>query len=302
MAATNPTPANDPDKCKAVLRMCGFNDITQTYIGSHGVWMTTNFAGIPYSQMDLFVDSINKPSLFPLPAQGSTDMVMLSYSSIVKMKALRAYLDYKKSRGQPLNPDSFAVGNNITMWIGRMDDLSRFAKLCDKKPSNLPDKLTSLKNYKMFKELFVTYLRQFRSVAAGTPLSYIVQKDITVTTEQHTAMYQSIDDDLMATASHSTPSYRIDNGTVFDLLKPLVIGGEDWAHILKFNIGEQHVIGKILNNRIVMVENPGMHWNYKQKVPQLSPPAKQKLTQALRRRRTLAVRLNIPSICMSALI
>jgi hypothetical protein len=101
MAATNPTPANDPDKWKAVLRVCGFNDITQTYIRSHGVRTMTDFAGIPYSQMDLFVDSINKPSLFPLPAQGLPDTVMLSYSSIVKMKALRAYLDYKKSRGQP---------------------------------------------------------------------------------------------------------------------------------------------------------------------------------------------------------
>jgi hypothetical protein len=114
MANNNPTPANDPDKWKAVLMMCSFNDITKTYIGSHGVLTTTNFAGIPYSQMDLFVDSINKPSLFPLPAQGSTDTVMLSYSSIVKMKALRAYLDYKKARGQSLNPNQFAVGNNIT--------------------------------------------------------------------------------------------------------------------------------------------------------------------------------------------
>jgi hypothetical protein len=37
------------------------------------------------------------------------------------------------------------------------------------------------------------------------------------------------------TALYSTASYRIDNGTVFDLLKPLVVGGEGWAYILKFN-------------------------------------------------------------------
>jgi hypothetical protein len=117
MATNNPTPANDPDKWKAVLTICGFNNITQTYIGSHGVLTTTDFAGIPYSQMDLFIDSINKPSLFPLPAHELTTTVMLSYSSIVKMKALRAYLDYKKSRGQSLNPDQFGVGNNITKWV-----------------------------------------------------------------------------------------------------------------------------------------------------------------------------------------
>jgi hypothetical protein len=101
--------------------MCGFNDITHTYIRSHGVQTTTFFTGIPYSQMDLFVDSIKKPSLFPLPAQGSTDTVMLSYSSIDKMNAIWIT---RSLAVNPLNPDSFAVGNNIIKWIGRMDDLS----------------------------------------------------------------------------------------------------------------------------------------------------------------------------------
>jgi hypothetical protein len=134
--------------------ICGFNNITQTYIGSHGVLTMTDFAGIPYSQMALFVNSINKPSLFPLPAQGSTTTVILSYSSIVKMKALRLYLDYKKFCGQSLSLYQFGVGNNITKCIGCMDDLSRLSKLCDSKASNVPEKLASLKNYKTFKELF----------------------------------------------------------------------------------------------------------------------------------------------------
>jgi predicted ATP-binding protein involved in virulence len=91
-----------------------------------------------------------------------------------------------------LNPDTFAVANNITKCVGRMDDLSRFSKLGDSKPSNIPDKLTSLKNYKTFNEFFVTYLRQFRSVAARTPLSYIVRKDTTVTAEQRTTLLTMI--------------------------------------------------------------------------------------------------------------
>jgi hypothetical protein len=134
-----------------------------------------------------------------------------------------------------LNPDSFAVSNNITKWIERMDDISCFSKLRDSQPSNVLGKLTSLKNYKTFKELFVTYLHQFRSVADRTPLSYIIRKDINGTAEQRTALYNTVDDDLIMTASHSTASYRTDNETVFDLLKPFVIDGEGWAHILQFN-------------------------------------------------------------------
>jgi hypothetical protein len=86
--------ANSLDRWKAAMAVCGFNDITILYIGSHGVFSITDFVGIPYSQMDLFIDNINKPSLFPLPA-------MLSHSSIVKLKAFRAYLGYKSLMDMP---------------------------------------------------------------------------------------------------------------------------------------------------------------------------------------------------------
>jgi hypothetical protein len=56
-----------------------------------------------------------------------------------------------------------------------------------------------------------------------------------VITKQRLATNPTIDDDLIATASHATSSFRIDNGIVFDLLKPLVIGGEGWPFILKYN-------------------------------------------------------------------
>jgi hypothetical protein len=120
-AATNPTPPNDPDKWKAVLRACGFNDITQSYIGLHGILTANNFAASPYSQVDLFVDGIKRPSYFPAPPQGSTETILLEYSAIIKLKALRAYLDYLKARGQALNPDSFGSAGKITSRsAGRM--------------------------------------------------------------------------------------------------------------------------------------------------------------------------------------
>jgi hypothetical protein len=144
--------------------------------------------------------------------------ILLVYSSIIKLKALHAYF----VSGQALNPNLFGTASRITKWISRMDDLTCLTKIREK-PTNVPEKLTSLKNHKTFKELFVVYLRQFQSVAAGMPLSYVIRKNAAVTAEQHLATYPTIDDDLIATASHATPSFCIDNGTVFDLLKPLVI-------------------------------------------------------------------------------
>jgi hypothetical protein len=131
-AATNPTPPSDPDKWKAALRACRFNNITQSYIGSHGILTANNFAAILYSQMDLFFYSINKPSSSPAPPEGSTKTVMLSYSLVVKLKGLRAYLDYLKARGQALNPDTYVTTAQIAKWVGRMDDLARFSKIREK--------------------------------------------------------------------------------------------------------------------------------------------------------------------------
>jgi hypothetical protein len=50
-----------------------------------------------------------------------------------------------------------------------------------------------------------------------------------------TLVYSSIDDDLVNTASHNNASYRIDNGILYDLLKQLIIGGDGYPFMQKFD-------------------------------------------------------------------
>jgi hypothetical protein len=86
-------------------------------------------------------------------------------------------------------------------------------------------------------------LRFGRSYSSPTPVSftvfweapYILWLMALVTTEQQASMYETIDDDLIATASHATDWYKIDNDVLYDLLKPLIIGGEGWPHIMQYN-------------------------------------------------------------------
>jgi hypothetical protein len=94
--------------------------------------------------------------------------------------------------------------------------------------------------------LLVTYLRQFRRVAGGTPLSYVIRKHAAAMTKQRLVTYPTIDDNLIATASHETPSFRIDNGTV--------IGGEGWPFILKHNNDRDGI--KSWDSLELQAENP----------------------------------------------
>jgi hypothetical protein len=50
-----------------------------------------------------------------------------------------------------------------------------------------------------------------------------------------TLVYSSIDDDLVNMASHNTAMYRIDNGIFYDFLKQLIIGGEGYPFMQKFD-------------------------------------------------------------------
>jgi hypothetical protein len=83
---------------KKALTHCGFNDLTPLYIGSHGVLTANYVAAIPYSQMDHLIDSFNKP-----PA------VVLSYTAIMNLKGLRAWMGYCRIRGQALTRTCFAL-------------------------------------------------------------------------------------------------------------------------------------------------------------------------------------------------
>jgi hypothetical protein len=74
-----------------------------------------------------------------------------------------------------LNPDLFSVAGVITKWIGRFNDLTHFSKNCDVKPMNIPKKLANFKQFRMWNELFLTFVHLFCSVVAGMPLSYLIR-------------------------------------------------------------------------------------------------------------------------------
>ncbi len=97
-----------------------------------------------------------------------------------------------------------------------------------------PEKLVDLVKWTRFWELFTTYLGRFKG-AALTPLSYLVRDHTEVTDDIRTAEYASVQEKLIATTALSGAHFDLDNRTLYDEFKPLVVDGPGWSFIKRFD-------------------------------------------------------------------
>ena len=86
--------------------------------------------------------------------------------------------------------------------------------------------MKTLHGWTAWNEDFLEYLATFRNDEVGHPITYIVRTHQEVTDEQLAATYDSVDDQLIATAVLKGDLFVSDNSRVWDLLKSLVISGE----------------------------------------------------------------------------
>jgi hypothetical protein len=97
-----------------------------------------------------------------------------------------------------------------------------------------PEKLADLAKWTKFWELLTTYLGRVKG-AALTPLSYLVREHDEVTEEQRDAENQSTQERLIAITAFNGTHFDLDNRTLYDEFKPLVVDGPGWSFIKKFD-------------------------------------------------------------------
>lgn len=217
----------------SALNRCGFNPTTRNYIRDQNIDTIAAFCEIPLDEIDKMakVSSAWRQA----PAEAGAEQVEFPYLALRKLKALRAWADFSLARGQEPAPAQFA-GNTINTWMARLTELGEIKKEADndkdiKEPAKLKD---FSKPWETFEEEWLTYLGRHRNVTTGQPLTYIVRDHEDVEPEMLTETYQTIDDNLCATADLTTDQAKRDNQRVFDLLKPLVLGGDGWHHIQSY--------------------------------------------------------------------
>ena len=85
-----------------------------------------------------------------------------------------------------------------------------------------------------FWELLSTYLGRVKG-AALIPLSYLVREHEEVMPAIQNAEYGSVQERLIATTALSGPHFELDNRTLYDEFKALVVDGPGWSFMKKYD-------------------------------------------------------------------
>jgi hypothetical protein len=94
--------------------------------------------------------------------------------------------------------------------------------------------LTDIHKWTKFWLLFSTYLGRVKG-AAHIPLAYLICNHEEVTNEIRNAVNDSKGDRLIAIMTLLGSHYDINNKTLYEELKPLVVDGPGWGFIKKFD-------------------------------------------------------------------
>lgn len=142
-------------------------------------------------------------------------------------------MEYCTLRGEQPAPAHFDA-SAMTKWMACLTKLEQLKE--EKGDDNgPPPELKMLSNWATWEEQFVTYLGCTWNAIASTPLSYIVREHTEVDDAHHTMNYPLIDADLVDTSLLHGESFTLDNHRVFNLLKPLLVGGPGCPFIQPLN-------------------------------------------------------------------
>ena len=212
------------------LGRIGINGPTRTAIQGNGYATIGDLAVTEESTLNhlpKYLRSWHDPNA--LPAQ----QVRLGLVALEKIKAMRYWVLAQRREGFEEDADDFdddvAVATLEIMRQAKDQKEATESVTIDK-----PTALTELKGWIKFWLKFSSYLSRIRG-AAHIPLTYLVRESGEVTDDIAAAEYATEDDRLIATTVLEGPHYLLDNTTLYDEFKPLVVDGPGWSFIKKFD-------------------------------------------------------------------
>jgi hypothetical protein len=237
--------ANAMDAC---LGRIGFNPPAVLIIRSHGVTSAEAFRTISYQSMAQFIETIVATRTAPVAppaavARGAqaaavqvaaalaAQPIIMPYTALRGLKALRAWLDYRFVRGEPLDVDEFDDAAR-DCWILRIDVLDDNIRNPPGKHVTAPPSLSNFNNWAVWEQQFITYVSNFRGSMCAVPLTYLLRTDDVPTAETMARVFDDVDEALVATFRLDSPVFRADTTKLYDLLKPLIIQGSCYSFIL----------------------------------------------------------------------
>jgi len=201
----------------ACLTRCGFNPASVTYLTEQGFTTMAEFEALPASQIEPMLKQLARH----VPAG-----VNFPYLACLRIRGMRAWMDYRIARGQARQAILFTDVNDagvVTKWTERITDLDALKDAEGEDNVKSPGELKTLGDWPNFQDQMVSDLANHRSSKTGAPLSYIDREHEAVTDEMRNADYDSINLDLYSMTLLTGTQYNLERQRAFDLIKPLFV-------------------------------------------------------------------------------
>lgn len=215
---------------RAALGRIGFNDATQIAIVENGFATITDLATTDEKSLNYLGKHLLSWANNNVPA---ADQVRVPFLALQKLKAMRywvlAQVRIGATTSATIFTDQIAVATMVTMQNARDLKEATMESTIEK-----PVVLVDIHKWTKFYLMLSTYLGRVKG-AALIPLSYLIREHGDVTPEIAAATYATDTDKLVATTVHADTHYAIDNATLYETLKPLVVDGPGWGFIQKFD-------------------------------------------------------------------
>ena len=215
---------------RAALQRIGFNVATQNAINENGFDTIVDLVSVSEADLDRLpkhLESWRDPDLDP------EDQVRVPFVSLKRLKAMRYWVLSQRWLGVEPAAANFTA-QVLTDTMQRMQDNKDFKTATEDSEVTKPIAFAEMAKWSKFWELFMTYLGRVRG-AAEVPLRYLIREQAEVTDTIREAAYDSMEERLIATTVHTGSHYALDNRTLYDELKPLVIDGPGWGFIKQFD-------------------------------------------------------------------
>ena len=223
MAGMESTPE---DAFMQLLLRLGFTQAAIQFLVDQGIDNASSFATHPFNQLTTTYNTLSQAiknenanrSRSSKTTEGDggdilasdVECIVMPLHAWQKLRAFRAWLDYRSRRGQ--TPDSDAFTNEmIQPWVERSNFISGLS--AGAKPDGEAPKtpLNDFLRWDQFKESFNLYVSTRRSTTGAVPLNYVIRDHTEVTDEHFGMTYPDIDYELVNTACR-----------VYALLRPLI--------------------------------------------------------------------------------
>jgi hypothetical protein len=222
MAANNPANA-----FRNALGRIGFNVATRNAINENGFETILDLATVQEEDLDRLPKHLEA---WRIPEAGANQQVRIPFVSLKKLKAMRYWVLAQRCIGVEEPRAQDFTEDVMEETIARMKADKDYKAATEDTEIRKPE----MTKWTKFWELLSTYLGRVKG-AALIPLSYLVREHEEVTPAIQNADYGSVQERLIATTALSGPHFELDNRTLYDEFKALVVDGPGWSFVKKYD-------------------------------------------------------------------